>query len=471
MLSKSQTIVIKIGTLSLVNEVTREPLLSQMAMIVETAVKLRRAGHRIVLVSSGAIAVGMKCVGLTSKPSSLSHKQALAAIGQGRLIARYDDLFRQFDQEIAQVLLTRNDITDYSQFRNAQNTIEALLDMGVVPIVNENDTLSVLEIKFGDNDTLSAITAVLAHALFLFLLTDVDCLYTSNPRDNPDAKPILRVTQMEQLAQVNTASGGSDVGTGGMTTKLIAAEIGMESGVTTVIMRSSNPLNILPIVEYIEKTLDEEGLLLLEQQLESLSINNVPLHTRFSMPLPELYAGPVTGRQFWLLHGLKPKGLLVLDVGAYKAIIPPKRHGLLPVGIIGVVGTFHELECVELLLGYKDEHGKWDQSQRAAPFGRARVNYKSVEIELIMGHQSSDIEKILGYSDSEYVAHRSNMAFPPAETEENPSMMGYVDSNWRRDGTPVGLRSASRERGRDFLPSPSGPSVVPDESVERGRRK
>jgi glutamate 5-kinase len=199
MTQKTYTIVIKLGTSSLVDEVTREPRIANMSLIVETIVNLRRQGHKIVVVSSGAIAFGMKRVGLSKKPTKLAAVQALASIGQGRLIGLFDDLFRQLNQAIAQILITRNDIMDYTQYKNATNTISELLDMGVIPIVNENDTLSVAEIKFGDNDTLSAITAGMIHADYLFLLTDVQCLYSDNPRVNPDAVPILVVDKIDEL--------------------------------------------------------------------------------------------------------------------------------------------------------------------------------------------------------------------------------------------------------------------------------
>ena len=167
-MSKTYTIVIKLGSSSLVDEKTKEPKLATMAMVVETVVRLRRMGHRVVLVSSGGIAVGLKTLNLDKRPKHLAQVQAIAAVGQGRLIGRWDALFSQFSQRIAQILITRNDIVDWTQYKNAQNTIHELLQMGVVPIVNENDTLSVSEIKFGDNDTLSAITAALCGACLLY---------------------------------------------------------------------------------------------------------------------------------------------------------------------------------------------------------------------------------------------------------------------------------------------------------------
>ncbi|KAJ3530263.1 hypothetical protein NM688_g7734 [Phlebia brevispora] len=232
----SNTIVIKLGTSSIVHETTHQPLLSTLSSLVETVIELREHGHKVVLVSSGAIGVGLKRMEMPSKPKSLSGKQALAAIGQGRLIALWDNLFGQFGQPIAQVLLTRGDISDRTRYLNAVNTFKELLHLGVVPIVNENDTVSVSEIKFGDNDTLSAITSSMIHADYLFLLTDVDSLYTANPRKDPSAKAIDVVSSISAIrSQVSTKTLGSSLGTGGMETKLIAAEIATAAGVTTII--------------------------------------------------------------------------------------------------------------------------------------------------------------------------------------------------------------------------------------------
>ena len=343
-MSKSYTIVIKLGSSSLVDEVTKEPKLSIMSLIVETVVKLRRMGHKVIIVSSGGIAVGLKTLGLSKRPKHLSQVQAIAAVGQGRLIGRWDNLFSQFDQHIAQILITRNDIVDWSQYKNAQNTVTELLSMGVVPIVNENDTLSVSEIKFGDNDTLSAITAALVGADYLFLLTDVDCLYTDNPRTNPDAKPILVVRDMSKdLPNVNTSSGsGSDVGTGGMTTKLIAADLATNAGVNTIIMKSSVPANIYKIVKYMQ---DCDGELLdlnvahdelQVTELHKLKENEVPLHTRF---IADDNQHHLKNREFWMLHGLVSNGAVIIDSGACAALTRKNKAGLLPAGVICLLYT------------------------------------------------------------------------------------------------------------------------------------
>ncbi|KAJ3488541.1 hypothetical protein NLI96_g2758 [Meripilus lineatus] len=245
------TIVIKLGTSSIVHEKTHQPLLSTLSGIVETVVHLRSLGHKVVLVSSGAIGVGLQRMNMPSRPKTLSGKQALAAIGQGRLIALWDNLFGQLGQPIAQVLLTRGDISDRTRYLNAVNTFKELLSLGVIPIVNENDTVSVSEIKFGDNDTLSAITASMLHADYLFLLTDVDGLYNTNPRKDPTAQVIPIVSSISAIrSKVSTKTLGSNLGTGGMETKLIAAEIATAAGVSTIIASSRDPRNILRIIQY-----------------------------------------------------------------------------------------------------------------------------------------------------------------------------------------------------------------------------
>ncbi|AMD19217.1 HBR316Cp [Eremothecium sinecaudum] len=416
-MTRSFTIVLKLGSSSLVDESSREPRLSTMSLIVETVVKLRRMGHKIIIVSSGGIAIGLQTMGMMKRPKKLSQVQAVAAVGQGRLIGRWDSLFRLLGQRIAQILITRNDIVDWTQYKNAQNTVHELLEMGVVPIVNENDTLSVTEIEFGDNDTLSAITAALVGADYLFLLTDVDCLYTDNPRTNPAAKPILVVPDLSQgLPGVKTSSGsGSDVGTGGMATKLIAADLATNAGIHTIIMNSDTPSNIYEIVKFIQnreqKSESVENLSLLqEQELKILQEHNVPLHTRF---VANDNHHLLNTREFWMLHGLVSQGAVIIDKGAYRALTRKNKAGLLPAGVIGVEGSFHELEAVDLKVGSRAPDGSLDMSIPLEIVGRARCNYPSTELDKIKGLHSDEIEDVLGYADSEYVAHRHNLAFPP----------------------------------------------------------
>ncbi|KAH8157710.1 hypothetical protein CIB48_g10537 [Xylaria polymorpha] len=399
--SKPLTVVIKLGTSSIVDEKTHEPLLSILSLIVETAVKLRKDGHKVVIVSSGAIGVGLRRMDVDRRPKHLSKLQALAAIGQCRLISLWDSLFAHLQQPISQILLTRNDIADRSRYLNAQNCMAELLDMGVIPIVNENDTLAVAEIKFGDNDTLSAITAAMVHADFLFLMTDVDCLYDKNPRTHPDAKPIEEVDDIGAI-QADVSSAGSSLGTGGMGTKIVAARLATSAGVTTIITRSSRPGNIIKIKNH--------------------PCTHVSSH----------FSTPIRDRYFWLLHGLAPHGTLYIDAGAHAAL--SDKAGLLPVGVLDVEGNFAQQEAVRLVVVDRrapaataltdTNHSSSSTPRSSTPVpvsskweacnpvevGRALVNYAAPEIARIKGHRSAKIGELLGYADSEYVAHRENIS-------------------------------------------------------------
>ncbi|GKZ37375.1 hypothetical protein AbraIFM66950_008896 [Aspergillus brasiliensis] len=413
MASKRLTIVIKLGTSSIVDENTHEPILSILTLIVETAAKLHRDGHNVVLVSSGAVGVGLRRMDIEERPKHLPRIQALAAVGQCRLMSLWDGLFSHLRLPVAQILLTRNDIADRTQYLNAQNTFAQLFDMGVIPIVNENDTLAVSEIKFGDNDTLSAITAAMVKADYLFLMTDVDCLYTANPRHNPDAKPIEVVTDISSL-EADVSSAGSSLGTGGMSTKIVAAKLGTSAGVTTIITKSSKPGNVHEIVRYLQQT--EQLGLKSEDSTSSTDLHTPPpLHTRF---IPS--ETPIQSRSFWLLHGLKPRGTLYIDHGAYSAL--QKKAGLLPAGVVGVEGHFGQQEAVRLVVVERISpdalNGEFlHHGQEPKEVGRALVNYGSSEIIRIKGQRSTHIQSLLGYADSEYVALRENISF----TQNNDS--------------------------------------------------
>lgn len=369
----------------------------------------------------------------------------------------WDQLFDRLGQSIAQILLTRNDIADRAQYLNAQNTFMELLDMGVIPIVNENDTVAVAEIldKFGDNDTLSAITAGMVSAEYLFLMTDVDALYDKNPRAHPDAKPIEVVDDIAKL-EADTSSAGSSLGTGGMSTKIVAARLATAAGVTTVITRSSKPGNILGIVNYLEEkkalqtfwSPQTAGALIDGKEEKSAAgslMEAAPLHTRF-LPLEK----PIGDRRFWLLHGLRPHGTVYIDPGATQALMD--KAGLLPVGIVDVDGSFAQQECVRIVevpkptlngssnqpgipalpgdtnvsvaptgparivrtasVNHKKVKSRDDSSPESAAkeIGRAIVNYSAVEVRRIAGLKSTEIANMLGFADSEYVALRENIA-------------------------------------------------------------
>nr|KMM65573.1 glutamate 5-kinase [Coccidioides posadasii RMSCC 3488] len=396
--SKALTIVIKLGTSSIVDEHTREPILSILTLIVEMATKLHKDGHRVIIVSSGAVGVGLRKMDIEQRPKHLPCIQ---------LMGIWDSLFAHLRQPIAQILLTRNDIADRTQYINAQNTFDELLKMGVIPIVNENDTLAVSEIKFGDNDTLSAITAAMVQADYLFLLTDVDGLYTSNPRTNPDAEVIEVVDDISSLeADVSTA--GSSLGTGGMSTKIVAARLATSAGVTTVITRSSRPGNISEIIDYLESS--KRSLALIEgEPMAQPPLYTPPLHTRF---LPS--TTPMQSRSFWILHGITPHGTIYIDHGAYCAIL--NNASLLPAGVVAVEGHFSQQEAVRVVVVERRSASALNgdfplNGEEPKEAGRALVNYGSAEIARIKGLRSTQIRTVLGYADSEYIALRENISF------------------------------------------------------------
>lgn len=364
-----QTLVVKIGTSSLTQPDTGYLALSTVASLVEVLCTLRHQNHRIVLVSSGAVGVGCSRLGLAERPRTIALKQAVAAVGQGRLMRVYDDLFTSLQQPIAQVLLTRSDFVQRSCYVNVYRTLQELLRLGVVPVVNENDTVAVDELKFGDNDTLSALVASLIEADWLFLLTDVDQLYSADPRHFPGAEPIQRVTRIDQLAdmQVKMGDRGSQWGTGGMVTKITAAQIATSAGVRVVITEGRTPRNILKI------------------------LRGEAVGTHFD-PQPR----SASARKRWIAHGLIPAGKLYLDNGAVQAILEGGKS-LLAAGITEIEGTFQRQDAVNLC------------DRRGYEIARGIVNYSSAELDKIRGCRSEDIPTILGVSGAETVVHRDNL--------------------------------------------------------------
>jgi len=363
------TIVIKIGTSSLTNSETGNLALSTISSLIETIINLRQQGHRVVLVSSGAVGVGCDLLRLTEKPRNLSMKQAVAAVGQGRLMRVYDDLFSSLQQTIAQILLTRSDIARRSSYVNAYNTFQQLWRLGVVPIVNENDTTAVEELKFGDNDTLSALVASLVEADWLFILTDVDRLYSADPRNHPDALPITLVERIEKLQELEVQVGDSVSrrGTGGMITKIEAAKIATTAGVRTVITNGKIPANI-------EKILNGESI-----------------GTQF-----EPQAKQVNARKHWIANVLVPAGKIYLDLGAVKAISESGKS-LLAVGITQIEGEFNSLDAVQLC------------NEKGEEIARGLISYSNVELQKILGCRSENIPDLLGYAGAETEVQRDNL--------------------------------------------------------------
>ena len=365
----SQTIVVKIGTSSVTQPETGSLAIATIATLAETLTDLRSNGMRVILVSSGATGVGCERLHLKERPRTIALNQAVAAVGQGRLIRIYDDLFSTLRQPIAQVLLTRQELIQRNSYVNIYNTFQSLLDLEVIPIVNENDTVAVEELNFGDNDTMSALVASLVEADYLFLLTDVDRLYSADPRNDPEAEPIKKVVTRKELEelQANAGKSGSQWGTGGMVTKLEAARIATGAGVKTIITHGRRPQEI-------------------HQILSGASIG-----TQFeAQPRGE------NARKRWIAYSLVPVGELYLDHGAVKAI-RDRGKSLLPAGITHVEGDFQAGEAVTLC----DSEGK--------EIARGLTNYSSAEIRQIQGHKSEKIPLILGYTSAETVIHRDDM--------------------------------------------------------------
>eukprot|EP00199_Chlamydomonas_sp_CCMP681_P000607 CAMPEP_0119103234 /NCGR_PEP_ID=MMETSP1180-20130426/1718_1 /TAXON_ID=3052 ORGANISM="Chlamydomonas cf sp, Strain CCMP681" /NCGR_SAMPLE_ID=MMETSP1180 /ASSEMBLY_ACC=CAM_ASM_000741 /LENGTH=461 /DNA_ID=CAMNT_0007087685 /DNA_START=29 /DNA_END=1414 /DNA_ORIENTATION=+ len=363
-----QIIVIKVGTSSLVRPEQHTLNISNLARICETVKTLHNQGHHVIIVSSGAVAVGCQRMGLTTKPKELARKQALAAVGQVHLMRFYEDFLSALDLRCAQVLLTLDNLANRDQYLNARNTFAELLAYGAIPVVNENDTVAVQELRFGDNDTLSAQVAALVQADWLFLLTDVDCLYTANPREDPNATPIYEVEDISRLT-ADTSSTGTQWGTGGMATKLTAGRIATAAGCTMVICNSKNP----------------EAM---EQVLAGAVVG-----TKF---LARPHQRALRGRKRWIL-AVPIRGTIYMDDGAIRAV-KDKKKSLFAAGITRVEGEFNAQDAVSLC----DTTGR--------EIGRGLVSFNNVELRQLKGHSAKDFSAALGYNAQPEVVHRENLA-------------------------------------------------------------
>ncbi len=360
-------IVVKLGT-STLTAGTPNLSLPHMVDLVRQMSALHANGAQIVLASSGAIAAGNEALSFPDLPKFIPSKQMLSAVGQPRLMAIYSQIFQLYSMQVAQVLLTRSDLSDRNRYLNAHNTLEALLDQQVIPIINENDTVATEEIRFGDNDSLSALVANLVGADLLVLLTDQPGLFTADPRSNTGARLVEQVDTPEIPASLIEAAGGSvsGLGTGGMATKLQAADLARRSGAAVVIAAGSEPDVLLRIA------------------------NNERLGTHFTPLISTLES-----RKRYILAGMRSHGLVQADAGAIQAL---RRGGsLLPVGMTAVEGSFERGDSVRIL----------DPSQTEAALGL--VNYSSKDLRVLIGRQSSEIESLLGYTFGDEVIHHNNM--------------------------------------------------------------
>ena len=366
-LAQARRIVVKVGSALVTNNGTGLDVAAIQDWARQIAA-LRADGKEVLMVSSGAIACGLQRLGWEKRPKALSELQAAAAVGQMGLAQVYDAAFAQHGLLTAQILLTHDDLSDRTRYLNARSTLTTLMGLGVVPIINENDTVVTDEIKFGDNDTLGALVANLVDADALFILTDQTGLYTADPRRDPNATLIQEAAagtpELEQMA----GGAGTRIGTGGMITKVIAAKRAASSGAHTAIAsgRANNPDAIIRLAA------------------------GEPVGTLLLASTPRL-----TARQQWLADHLQLAGQLHLDNGAVEALKAGKS--LLPIGVITVTGEFERGAAVACL------------SPDGKEIARGLVNYASSEARRIARMPSQDIENLLGYVDEEELIHRDNL--------------------------------------------------------------
>ncbi len=366
----SKRIVVKLGTSTLTAGSAKLSKRSMLS-IAQQVVALRELGHSVVVVSSGAIAAGRERLGVgpdekPRKPArQIPYKQMLAAVGQAHLMMAWEQAFGMFDTAVAQVLLTREDLADRQRYLNARNTLSEILAHGIVPIVNENDAITTVEIRIGDNDNLSALVSNMIEANLLILLSDIDGLYSADPRKDSSASLVAEVRTIDDALFATAGSSKGGLGTGGMLTKLQAASIAMRSGTTTVLANGSRPSVLEDVVA------------------------GLPIGTRF-LPAQD----PALGRKRWLL-GEKPAGAVLADAGAIRAL--QAGRSLLSVGVRDVLGDFDGNSVIAIR----------DMSGRDVALGLAR--YNSIDARRIAGLNSAEARALLGDGADATLVHADEL--------------------------------------------------------------
>ena len=366
-LKKAKRIVVKVGT-STITYANGKRNFSQIDRLARELSDLQNQGKEMILVSSGAVAVGVDRLGLPAKPSTSPGKQACAAVGQGVLMHTYEKLFADYGQIVAQVLITRTEAIDRHRYTNCRNTFMTLLQQGVIPIVNENDVVALDELKIGDNDNMSALVAGIVDADLVIILSDIDGLYTANPATHPEATLVHTVQEITPEIEASAGGVGSSRGTGGMATKIQAAKAATNSGIQLVIA-SGTEKNAIPRILQGE----EIGTLFVSRE------NRLQFRKR------------------WLAFGAKIQGSIVVDDGCAKAIRKAGGCSILPAGIYQVVGDFQSGSTISVI----DKEGH--------ELARGLVHYTAAELEKIKGCKSSDIEGILGHKNYDEVIHRDDL--------------------------------------------------------------
>ncbi len=371
-LRKARRIVVKIGSSLVVDAATRAPAAAWLNALAEDLARLRAEGRQVIVVSSGAVALGRGRLGLT-RNARLDEKQAAAAVGQSLLMQAWETAFRPAELVPAQVLLTRDDTERRRRWLNARATLEALLKLGAVPVVNENDTVATEEIRYGDNDRLAARTAQLVRADLLILLSDVDGLYTADPRRDPEAEhlPLIEALTPDILAAAGGANTQADVGTGGMATKLEAARIARSAGCATLIVSG---LNAHPL----------QGLL------------DGDRATLITAP-----ASPLQAYKSWIAGSLEPAGALAIDAGAATALAGGRS--LLASGVQRIDGRFDRGDCVRVV------------GLDGGSLGVGLAAYAADEMDRIRGKHSGEIEGLVGYKGPGVAIHRDDLVLDPAQ--------------------------------------------------------
>ncbi|TAK84036.1 MAG: glutamate 5-kinase [Betaproteobacteria bacterium] len=366
MIAEAKTLVVKVGS-SLVTDEGRGLDAAAIARWAAQVAELSRLGRRVVLVSSGAIAEGMQRLGWTRRPHAMNELQAAAAVGQMGLVQCYESCFRSHGLHTAQVLLTHADMADRQRYLNARSALRTLLHMGVIPVINENDTVVTDEIKLGDNDTLGALVTNLVEADALIILTDQAGLYDADPRRHPNAKLVEEAEAGDPKLEAMAGGKGSALAKGGMLTKVLAAKRAARSGAHTVIASGREPDVLVRLAKG-----ERIGTLLTARTV------------------------PLAARKQWLADHLTLTGRLRLDAGAVKALARDGKS-LLPIGVVDVSGNFARGEVV----GCVDPEGR--------EVARGLVNYSAEETRKIMRRPSGEIESILGYADEPELIHRDNL--------------------------------------------------------------
>ncbi len=364
--SRARRIVVKIGSALLAERATGDLKSEWLSSLIDDVAELRKRGRDVVIVSSGAVALGRYRLGLPKGELELEQSQAAAAVGQISLAAAYQALAARHGMTVAQILLTLGDTEERRRYLNARHTIETLLRLGAIPVVNENDTVATAEIKYGDNDRLSARVASMVSADCLVLLSDIDGLYSAPPHADPDARHIPVVTEITPEIEAMAGAPGTELSKGGMKTKIEAGKIALGAG-TNMVIATGNVLNPLRAIA--------EGATV----------------TWFLAS-----QDPVTAKKRWIAGHLEPRGVIHIDAGAEKALCSGKS--LLPAGVTRVDGLFDRGDAVII------------RSADGRELGRGLVAYAKAEAERIVGKRSADIEAILGYHGGDELVHRDDMA-------------------------------------------------------------